>query len=111
MRETEVGGVSVYFLLLFCSTEQGLPQSRCLEMCVERMTESINQTSEFLTMIRLRDVHTPSALAAKKATALGIPDSLEASFHFLLPWEFSVNNSCDQLEFSSRSVPGYKRVV
>lgn len=52
---------------------------------MERMTESINQTSEFLTMIRLRDVHTPSALAAKKATALGIPDSLEAKFSLPSP--------------------------
>lgn len=100
------GAVILYFLLHFWSPEQGWSQGRCWEMCVERMAESINQTQDFLTIIRLSEVHTPSAQKEKKK-------SLHLGFQIL--WRqiftsFSLGNSLSTTAaIGFRSAPSQSR--
>lgn len=79
------GAVFSYFLLHFWSPEQGWSQGRCWEMCVEQIAESINQTQDFLTIIRLREVLTPSAQTGKKNKSHRTWDSRFFGGKFSLP--------------------------
>lgn len=97
------GAVILHFLLHFWSPEQGWSQGRCLEMCVERMAGSINQTQDFLTIIRLSKVHTPSAQTEKKKSLhLGFQIRWRQNFT-----SFSLGNSLSTTAaIGLRSAPG-----